>query len=111
MKIFLTYYQQISLVTKIITDIPTEIGATTSSSPSMFDFSIECPLINLNNYIPMVYVNYIIEVMKPVSSMLFFMFIWTILFRKQHIKRGIYYTATWLIIWLFYLPSFYESTL
>lgn len=68
-------------------------------------------MINVNNYVPMVYVNYIIEVLKPISSMVIFMFIWSILFRNQKIKRGIYYTATWLIIWLFYLPSFYEKTL
>lgn len=48
----------------------------------MFDFSLECPMINVNNYIPMVYVNYIIEVMKPISSIILFMFLWTILFRK-----------------------------
>ncbi|CAD8174724.1 unnamed protein product [Paramecium octaurelia] len=109
MKIFLAYYQKTSLVTKIVVDIPSQLQD--SQDPSIFDFSLECPMINVNNYIPMVYVNYIIEVMKPVSSMLFFMFIWTILFRNQKIKRGIYYTATWLVIWLFYLPSFYEKTL
>ncbi|CAD8092035.1 unnamed protein product [Paramecium sonneborni] len=109
MKIFLAYYQKISLVTKIVVDIPSQFQD--SQDPSIFDFSLECPIINLNNYIPMVYVNYIIEVLKPISSMIFFMIIWTILFRKQKIKIGIYYTATWLVIWLFYLPSFYEKTL
>ncbi|CAD8170566.1 unnamed protein product [Paramecium pentaurelia] len=109
MKIFLAYYQKTSLVTKIVVNIPSQLQD--SQDPSIFDFSLECPMINVNNYIPMVYVNYIIEVLKPISSMLFFMFIWTILFRNQKIKRGIYYTATWLVIWLFYLPSFYEKTL
>ncbi|CAD8099077.1 unnamed protein product [Paramecium sonneborni] len=109
LKIFLAYYQQISLVSKIVVDIPSQVQDTQDSS--IFDFSLECPMINVNNYIPMVYVNYIIEVLKPISSMVIFMFIWSILFRNQKIKRGIYYTATWLIIWLFYLPSFYEKTL
>ncbi|CAK74386.1 unnamed protein product (macronuclear) [Paramecium tetraurelia] len=109
LKIFLAYYQKISLVSKIVVDIPSQVQDTSDSS--IFDFSLECPMINVNDYVPMVYVNYIIEVLKPISSMVIFMFIWWILFRNQKIKRGIYYTATWLIIWLFYLPSFYEKTL
>jgi hypothetical protein len=108
MKTLMAYLQIISLIRYVTKDLP--LWVEDVSDPNILSFSVDCVLLPLSERteIPLVYFKYAVNVMQPIVLLLIFSLIIRIKFRKNELYQSIYLTATWLVIWLYYLPLFYK---